>query len=182
MRQYNFCYSSQTCGDELSRAPVGGKSQNLALDEIKLKGALFNALEGAPFTGIGLPMRLVLWPGAGGRLTSFNYAYTEIGDADVIHKHPVSDEFLMMWSGLGPSFGGGFALVDADENDVMLAPCGVAHGHRSIDGRGPSMMGGFASPPQLDLMIPGQSCANGMFEHLASSKLTQEEMTNSDLI
>ena len=158
------------------------RAQNLALDEIRLKGGLFNVLEGAPFTGIGLPMRLVLWPGAGTRLTGFNYAYTGIGVADVIHRHPVSDEFLVMWSGLGQFFGGGFGWVDAEENDVLLAPCGVVHGHRSIDGRGPSMMGGFASPPQLDLMIPSQFYANGIFEHPTDSGLTREEMATSDLI
>jgi gentisate 1,2-dioxygenase len=158
------------------------RANNLAPDDVKLKGALFNVLDGAPFTGIGLPMRLVLWPGAGTRLTGFNYAYTGIGVADVIHKHPVSDEFLVMWSGSGQLFGGGFGWVDAEENDVMMAPCGVAHGHRSTDGRGPSMMGGFASPPQLDLMIPSPFYANGVFEHPADSELTRDEMTKADLV
>ena len=158
------------------------RAKNLAPDEIKLNGALFHVLEGAPFTGIGLPMRLVLWPGAGTRLTGFNYAYTGIGVTDVIHKHPVSDEFLVMWSGSGQFFGGGFGWVDAEENDVMMAPCGVVHGHRSIDGRGPSMMGGFASPPQLDLLIPSPLYTNGMFEHPAESELTRDEMKKADLI
>ena len=158
------------------------RATNLAPDDVKLKGALFNVLDGAPFTGIGLPMRLVLWPGAGTRLTGFNYAYTGIGVADVIHKHPVSDEFLVMWSGSGQLFAGGFGWVDAEENDVMMAPCGVAHGHRSTDGRGPSMMGGFASPPQLDLMIPSPFYTNGVFEHPADSELTRDEMTKADLV
>ena len=157
------------------------RAKNLSPDDVKARGALFNVLEGAPFTGIGLPMRLVLWPGAGTRLTGFNYAYTGIGVSDVIHKHPVSDEFLVMWSGSGQLYGGGFGWVDAEENDVMLAPCGVAHGHRSIAGRGPSMMGGFASPPQLDLMIPSPFYANGIFEHPAESELTHDEMKKADL-
>jgi gentisate 1,2-dioxygenase len=157
------------------------RAKNLSPDEVRLKGALFNVLSGAPFTGLGLPMRLVLWPGAGTRLTGFNYAYTGIGVSDVIHKHPVSDEFLVMWSGSGQLYGGGFGWVDAEENDVMMAPCGVAHGHRSIEGRGPSMMGGFASPPQLDLMIPSPFYANGMFTHPATSELTHDEMKKADL-
>ncbi|CAN1530899.1 Cupin 2, conserved barrel [Mycobacteriaceae bacterium] len=157
------------------------RAKNLSPDEVRLKGALFNVLGGAPFTGLGLPMRLVLWPGAGTRLTGFNYAYTGIGVSDVIHKHPVSDEFLVMWSGSGQLYGGGFGWVDAEENDVMMAPCGVAHGHRSIEGRGPSMMGGFASPPQLDLMIPSPFYANGMFTHPAASELTHDEMKKADL-
>jgi mannose-6-phosphate isomerase-like protein (cupin superfamily) len=158
------------------------RAKNLSPDEVRLKGALFNVLDGAPFTGLGLPMRLVLWPGAGTRLTGFNYAYTGIGVSDVIHKHPVSDEFLVMWSGSGQLYGGGFGWVDAEENDVMMAPCGVAHGHRSIEGRGPSMMGGFASPPQLDLMIPSPFYANGKFQHPAASQLTNEEMKKADLM
>lgn len=157
------------------------RAKNLSPDDVKARGALFNVLDGAPFTGIGLPMRLVLWPGAGTRLTGFNYAYTGIGDADVIHKHPVSDEFLVMWSGSGQLYGGGFGWVDAEENDVMMAPCGVAHGHRSIEGRGPSMMGGFASPPQLDLMIPSPFYDNGIFQHPAASELTHDEMKAADL-
>ena len=158
------------------------RAKNLSPDEVRLKGALFNVLGGAPFTGLGLPMRLVLWPGAGTRLTGFNYAYTGIGVSDVIHKHPVSDEFLVMWSGAGQLYGGGFGWVDAEENDVMMAPCGVAHGHRSIEGRGPSMMGGFASPPQLDLMIPSPFYANGKFQHPAASELTNDEMKKADLM
>ena len=157
------------------------RAKNLSPDEVRLKGALFNVLGGAPFTGLGLPMRLVLWPGAGTRLTGFNYAYTGIGVSDVIHKHPVSDEFLVMWSGAGQLYGGGLGWVDAEENDVMMAPCGVAHGHRSVEGRGPSMMGGFASPPQLDLMIPSPFYANGVFTHPAESELTHDEMKKADL-
>jgi gentisate 1,2-dioxygenase len=157
------------------------RAKNLSPDEVRHKGALFNVLEGVPFTGLGLPMRLVLWPGAGTRLTGFNYAYTGIGVSDVIHKHPVSDEFLVMWSGSGQLYGGGFGWVDAEENDVMMAPCGVAHGHRSTEGRGPSMMGGFASPPQLDLMIPSPFYANGMFQHPAASELTNDEMKKADV-
>jgi len=65
---------------------------------------------------------------------------------------------------------------------VMMAPCGVAHGHRSIGERGPSMMGGFASPPQLDLMIPSPLYTNGMFEHPADTELTRDEMHRADLI
>jgi len=158
------------------------RAKNLSPDEVRLKGALFNVLDGTPFTGLGLPMRLVLWPGAGTRLTGFNYAYTGIGVSDVIHKHPVSDEFLVMWSGSGQLYSGGFGWVDAEENDVMMAPCGVAHGHRSIEGRGPSMMGGFASPPQLDLMIPSPFYANGMFQHPAASELTDDEMRKADVM
>ena len=158
------------------------RASSLTPAEVRSHGAVFNVLEGVAFTGIGLPMRLVMWPGAGTRLTGFNYAYTGLGVADVIHKHPVSDEFLVMWSGSGQFFGEAFGWVDAEENDVMLAPCGVAHGHRSTDGRGPSMMGGFASPPQLDLLIPSPLYDNGKFPHPAVSELTRDEMRQTDVV
>lgn len=158
------------------------RAKNLSPDDVRSKGALFNVLDGIPFTGLGIPMRLVLWPGAGTRLTGFNYAYTGLGVSDLIHKHPVSDEFLVMWSGSGQLYGGGFGWVDAEENDVMMAPCGVAHGHRSVAGRGPSMMGGFASPPQLDLVIPSPFYENGIFKHPAYSELSHDEMRRADLI
>ena len=157
------------------------RAQNLKPEEVKSKGALFNVLEGAAFTGIGLPMRLVAWPGAGTRLVGFNYAYCGVGVQDNMHKHPVSDEFLVMWSGSGQLYGGGFGWVDAQENDVIMAPCGVVHGHRSIKGRGPSMMGGFASPPQMDLVIPTDYYKNGVYSHPADTELAKSDMKKADL-
>ena len=43
------------------------------------------------------------------------------------------------------------------------------------------MIGGFASPPQLDLMIPSPFYENGMFQHPAASELTHDEMKAADL-
>lgn len=156
------------------------RSQNLAPAEVARAGALFNVLEGAAFTGIGLPMRLVMWPAAGTRLVGFNYAYCGTGVEDTIHTHPVSDEFLVMWSGEGQFFIGDIGWVDAAAGDVALAPCGVMHGHRSTQGRGPSMMGGFASPPQLDLVIPTPYYQDGVYADPDPSPLTDAEMSASD--
>ena len=157
------------------------RAQNLDADDVRQRGALFNVCVGAAFTGIGLPMRLVLWPGAGTRMVGFNYAYCGLGVQDDMHKHPVSDECLVMWSGSGQLFVGHLGWVDAEASDVALAPCGVMHGHRSIDGRGPSMMGGFASPPQLDLMIPSDYYEAGRFKHPAATELTSAEERAADL-
>ena len=156
------------------------RAQNLSAAEVASGGALFNVLEGAAFTGIGLPMRLVLWPGAGTRLVGFNYAYCGTGVEDTIHTHPVSDEFLVMWSGEGQFFIGDVGWVDAGAGDVALAPCGVMHGHRSTDHRGPSMMGGFASPPQLDLVIPTDYYHAGQFTHPEQTELTDAQMHEAD--
>ena len=157
------------------------RAQNLAPDDVRRQGALFNVLEGAAFTGIGLPMRLVMWPGAGTRMVGFNYAYCGVGVQDTIHRHPVSDEFLVMWSGSGQLYVQGLGWVDAEANDVAMAPCGVMHGHRSTPDRGPAMMGGFASPPQLDLMIPTDYYSDGRFTHPAETPLTSAEEKASDL-
>lgn len=157
------------------------RAQNLAPADVKARGALFNVLEGTAFTGIGLPMRLVLWPGAGTRLVGFNYAYCGTNVQDMIHRHPVSDEFLVMWSGSGQFFIGGIGWIDAGENDVILAPCGIEHGHRSTAERGPSMMGGFASPPQMDLVIPTPYYKNGIYAHPHASRLTEAEEHAADL-
>jgi len=156
------------------------RAQNLKSDVVKAKGALFNVLEGVAFSGIGLPMRLVLWPGAGTRLVGFNYAYCGTNVQDEMHRHPVSDEFLAMWSGSGQLFVGDMGWVDAQENDVAIAPCGVVHGHRSTADRGPAMMGGFASPPQMDLIIPTPYYKDGVYAHPKDSDLTSEEMKAAD--
>jgi hypothetical protein len=50
--------------------------------------------------------------------------------------------------------------VEVEANDVVLAPCGVAHGHRSC---GAAFFGGFASPPQLDLLVPIDYYRDGRF-------------------
>ncbi len=156
------------------------RANNLEPEDVKRHGALFNVLEGAAFTGIGMPMRLVLWPGAGTRLVGFNYAYCGTDVEDTMHRHPVSDEFSVMWSGQGQFFVGDIGWIDAEENDVALAPCGVVHGHRSVAGRGPSMMGGFASPPQMDLVIPTPYYQDGVYAHPADSELTASEEHASD--
>ena len=43
------------------------------------------------------------------------------------------------------------------------------------------MMGGFASPPQLDLMIPTDYYSDGRFTHPAETPLTSAEEKASDL-
>lgn len=135
------------------------RSWSLSREDVRRNGALFNVEMGAAFTGIGLPMRLILWPGAGTRTVGFNYAYAPDGVVDTIHTHPVSDECLVMWSGKGRFFLGD-RWVPARAGDVALAPCGVMHGHASD---GLAVFGGFASPPQLDLLLPTGYYDKGRF-------------------
>ncbi len=144
------------------------RSWNLESEDVRRSGALFNALMGTPFSGIGLPMRLVLWPGAGPRSVGFNYAYDPDGVTDALHTHPVSDECLIMWRGSGKFFIAG-QWIDAKAGDVALAPCGVAHGHTS-DGNA-TWLGGFASPPQLDLLMPTEFYEDGRFSSPKATRL-----------
>jgi quercetin dioxygenase-like cupin family protein len=115
-----------------------------------------------------LPIRLVLWPGAGTRFVGFNYAYDPDGATDTLHTHPVSDECLVMWTGRGRFFIGG-QWGDARANDVALAPCGVAHGHVSEGDS--TYFGGFASPPQLDLLAPTDFYDDGVFTSPSATRL-----------
>lgn len=139
----------------------------LQREDVRRGGALFNVFMGAPFTGIGVPMRLILWPGAGSRTAGFNLAAPASGTADELHTHPVSDECLVMWRGDGEFFIGG-TWLPAKANDVALAPCGVPHGHRS---EGVTLFGGFASPRQLDLLMPTDYYTAGAFTSAAATRL-----------
>ena len=144
------------------------RSWLLERDDIRDRGALFNVFMGAPFTGIGLPMRLILWPGAGSRTAGFNFAAPEPGTTDRIHTHPVSDECLVMWLGGSAEFYIGGVWVPASANDVALAPCGVVHGHRSEE---VTLFGGYASPPQLDLLMPTDYYQAGAFTAASPTQL-----------
>jgi gentisate 1,2-dioxygenase len=141
------------------------RPQNLPFGEVRKSGALFNVYLGTPFPGLGLPAQLVLWPGVGTRTAGFNYAMAPAWAMDNMHIHPVSDECLVLWEGecegyVASGYSGAefFELVTYD---VILAPCGVLHGHRST--ARPSVLGGFASPPQLDLLIDGGFYDQGEF-------------------
>lgn len=143
------------------------RAWNLSADEVRRGGALFNVYKGAAFSGIGLPMRLILWPGAGSRTAGFNHAFAAEGVEDTVHRHPVSDECLILWQGSG-EFYIGAEWVNAQANDCVLAPCGVTHGHRSAEG---SFFGGFASPAQLDLLIPTDYDSDGVVTTPESTEL-----------
>jgi mannose-6-phosphate isomerase-like protein (cupin superfamily) len=147
----------------------GVRSWRLEREDVRRRGALFNVFMGAPFTGIGVPMRLILWPGAGSRTAGFNLAAPDSGTADALHTHPVSDECLVMWHGDSAEFFIGGTWLPATANDVALAPCGVAHGHRS---QGVTLFGGYASPPQLDLLMPTDYYSDGAFTAPTATQLS----------
>lgn len=129
------------------------RAWNLSVEKIRRDGALFNVYCGARFSGIDVPMVLLLWPGYGVSRCGFHYGCMPPGSEAAKHTHPVSDECIVNWSGLGLS------LIDEEylatgPLDVVLAPCGVQHGGKiPPDAKGAAFPGGFASPPQLDLYL-----------------------------
>jgi mannose-6-phosphate isomerase-like protein (cupin superfamily) len=140
-------------------------AEHLGRSEVRAGGAIFNVYSGTPFPGLGIPARLVLWPGAGTRTAGFNFALAPALAGDRMHIHPVSDECLILWEGVCEGYTAhgysGAQFVSLETYDVILAPCGVLHGHRSTDT--PSVLGGFASPPQPDLLLDAGLYQDGAF-------------------
>ena len=144
------------------------RAWNLERDDVRRNGALFNVFMGAEFFGIGLPMRLILWPGAGTRCVGFNYAYDPDGVTDLLHTHAVSERMPDHVDGSGPLLHRR-AVGRRPRQRRCAGAVRVAHGHVS-DG-GSTYFGGFASPPQLDLVIPTEFYDDGVFTAPASTRL-----------
>jgi gentisate 1,2-dioxygenase len=133
---------------------------NLQPADVRSQGGLFNIYRGAPFSGLGVDsFRLILWPGAGTRLVGFNYTHWPGNVPEAMHIHPLADECLVLWKGKA-QFYMGAGWIQAETNDVALAPQGVWHGTRNEED---CIFGGFASPPQLDLLLNSGYYENGLF-------------------
>ncbi len=158
--------------------------ENLVAADVRASGALFNVYLGTPFANLGLPAHLVLWPGAGTCTAGFNYALAPAHATDNMHAHPVSDECLILWEGMCEGYTAdgysGSEFIALDTYDVILAPCGVLHGHRSVDT--PSVLGGFASPPQLDLLLDSGFYTDGMFSQATFEQLNTAAVGGLDLL
>jgi gentisate 1,2-dioxygenase len=133
---------------------------NLPPEEVRARGALFNIYRGAPFSGLGVDsFRLILWPGAGTRTVGFNFTHWPGNVPEAMHIHPLSDECLVLWKGRA-QFYMGAGWIDVEANDVALAPQGIWHGTRNQED---CVYGGFASPPQLDLLLNSGFYQDGLF-------------------
>lgn len=144
------------------------RAWNLEVGDVRVNGALFNIYRGTPFSGLGTEnFRLIAWPGAGTRMVGFNFTHWPARVPEAMHIHPVSDECLILWKGKA-QFYMGAGWMDVEVNDCALAPCGVYHGTRNEED---AVFGGFASPPQLDLLMNSEYYRDGMFLPAPSVRL-----------
>lgn len=158
------------------------RAQNLTKEQVRREGAMFNAYMGNDFQALGIPGRLILWPAAGTRQAGFNYGFAPAFASDALHIHPISDECLIVWEGVCQGYTAdgynGSEWIDLETYDAILAPCGVLHGHRSYDT--PSVMGGFASPPQPDLLFDSGYWKDGVFSQGDFVKLETSQTEGID--
>lgn len=139
------------------------RSWNLKTQDIRQQGGLFNIFRGAEFNANGSPMRFILWPGHGTRLSGYHVTRCSVGNQFAAHTHPISDECVIVWAGSARGFIDGH-WFEMGIHECLLAPCGVPHGgplniktqtlNTASDG-GDTLWGGFASPPQGDLYLHG---------------------------
>jgi len=146
---------------------------NMTKQEIRTKGALFNAFYGALFTEYGSPLLFVLWPGFGTRNLGFHMGSMPAGQAFRSHIHPISDEVVISFVGGGKAYVGD-RWMPIQTLDAVLAPQGVTHGGSTPKDKDDAvqLMGGFASPPQQDLYLNSKYYKDGHYttpERLNSS-------------
>lgn len=129
------------------------RAWNLDVEQIRARGALFNIFRGSSIESLGVSMLLVLWPGHGPRSSGFSFGPVDPGNPALRHTHPVSDECVVCWDGDHADLELDGGLVRLHRHDVLLVPCGVEHGGGPSVEQGRIWLGGFASPPRLDLLL-----------------------------
>lgn len=140
------------------------RAWNLEADDVRRNGGLFNIYKGAK-SPVVIPLRLILWPGHGGSaLIGYNCVVHQPNQLFDVHVHPVSPERIICMKGKGL-----FYLeddwIEAEENDVLVAPSGVHHGTAGSDmTEGTFVCAGFATPPQLDLILASGFYHDGEFD------------------
>ena len=140
------------------------RAWNLEPDDVRRHGALFNIYKGAK-SPVVVPLRLILWPGHGGSgLVGYNCVVHQPNQLFDIHVHPVSPERIICIKGKGLFYLEN-AWIEAAENDVLVAPSGVHHGTAGSDKTEDTFVcAGFATPPQLDLILASGFYKDGTFE------------------
>jgi gentisate 1,2-dioxygenase len=139
------------------------RAWNLTSEQVRAEGALFNVYKGAK-SPVVVPLRFILWPGYGGSaLVGYNCVVHQPEQLFDIHLHPVSPERIIVLKGEG-LFYLDDGWMEAKENDVLVAPSGVHHGTAgSARTEGSFVCAGFATPPQLDLVLASGFYKDGEF-------------------
>jgi quercetin dioxygenase-like cupin family protein len=97
---------------------------------------------------VRLPMiardaRLVVWPGVGAISANMNYVMMEAGEANIPHRHSVSEDTIMIFAGEGT-----IANLDSGTThrfaagQVVHVPVGVQHQVRADRGSSVESVGG----------------------------------------
>ncbi|HWW77914.1 MAG TPA: cupin domain-containing protein [Pyrinomonadaceae bacterium] len=174
------------------------RSWNLTNEQIRSHGALFNIFVGADFTGIGVPMKLVLFPGFGTRLAGLHIGYVSGDAGSDVHYHPVSEDLVITHQGTGWVYIDGQSVeigpLDIDMASVQAKHGGVppptdsggntvttgqANGGESGGSQtsAHSITTGFGAPAQQELYMSTPYFQNGMYVRPLSTKL---DITDSD--
>jgi gentisate 1,2-dioxygenase len=140
------------------------RAWNLSTEEIRRQGALFNIFRGAEFTGIDVPMRLILFPGYGTRFAGLHCAILPSQKTTKIHTHPISEDIIVTLSGRGWGYVDGKAVAQ-NQFDAAMATVLARHGGGGSQTANdpPGFVIGFGSPPQLDLYIETPYYKNGVY-------------------
>jgi gentisate 1,2-dioxygenase len=154
------------------------RAWNLDNQQIRTGGALFNVFYGGALTGLvegsgdATRMLLVLFAGFGTGATGLNFSCMTPGMTADIHTHPVSDECVVNWWGGNQVYLNDRWLTTVSY-DCVLAPSGVRHGGVvSPDAKDALFPGGFAAPPQLDLLIQSGYYKDGKFTRPEFTRLS----------
>jgi len=123
-------------------------------EHVKKYGGKFSIHNGEVWTmPNGHDVHFALTPKMGAHGVNIATGFHEPGKEFAPHKHPVSEEILIIYSGKGECY-----LYDkwipTEAGDIIYAPPGVLHGTRNpAENTEPFVTLGIATPPQLDLYM-----------------------------
>lgn len=125
------------------------RAWNRTNEQIRREGALFNIYYGAPFTQIGVPMLIILFPGYGTRNAGLHTGVLPKGSGAHSHTHPISDDCVIYLEGKASVQMEG-KDVPVSALDVIAAPILVPHGAGS-PAPVRTVLSGYGAPPQQEL-------------------------------
>jgi quercetin dioxygenase-like cupin family protein len=98
--------------------------------------------------------RLVVWPGVGAHTANMNYVRLEPGEENKPHRHPVSEDTIVILSGRGSidDLTNGDTL-EFEAGDVIHVPIGLEHRVKADRGEGVVSVGGPCPPDTAMLAV-----------------------------